>query len=558
MPGPISCGLYLRKGFNVKSHLIRRVATSVLCLCAFTALSGCNPLDFEKLVKESQRKADEKWRKAIEAQQNTAAQSTQQEVPGKQRDQKPVITIEEQDQQVMASQPPIKVGDQIPVPFAKSLLEGDWKGKLEGEWRENACDDQTTIALKMTTQINESFLDHKDGIQKVEGVFSSTSRSQQANAQIFETKLNGKMDLSIGFLALTSVFSEEEARKLRQQAATAKIVTQFELSKLTSDEFKGSKGSELKKLYERQEKLEKDLDMQREIAEGKGALGPLRIDVGRNIDGSGLTGVIAGGGFAGCPIVLRSERGFRTDKLPPITREVVLARIDNPAYFYGTNYSGSGYWLDIIVKEAKEEDFFRLGEVYEAQGKRFPENPENYVRATTYYQKLADKYGDARAQANLGELYENGLGVPKNIVKARELYRLAGETRKKAVNVCTSSATTGFAKRMISKQSGVTQALEFGIGLGTGIRMKSGNSRVVSIEAINVASLDKPFVCKFMSIRIDPKVNADMVPDGHYIEGPYGNIRYEDNFINKSAATMSAAVFQELLTMLPFNNWVTV
>jgi hypothetical protein len=122
----------------VKSQFIRSVSAGFLCLCALTALSGCSLFDFEKLVKESQRKQDEKWRQFIEAQQQLQRKqqqhAPQQSLPDQQaayqkavaeqqaanvrHDQKSVITIEEQHRQAMESQQPIKVGEQIPEPFA--------------------------------------------------------------------------------------------------------------------------------------------------------------------------------------------------------------------------------------------------------------------------------------------------------------------------------------------------------------------------------------------------------------------------------------------------------
>lgn len=138
------------------------------------------------------------------------------------------------------------------------------------------------------------------------------------------------------------------------------------------------------------------------------------------------------------------------------------------------------------------------------------------------------------------------------------LYRLAGETRKRALNVCTSSSTKNFAGRMLAWEDRATQGLEFAAGVVTGIQMKSGNSRVIAIEAVDVATMEKRFNCRFVSKRIDPKVNADLVPDGYYIEEPYGNIRYEDNAISKAAAMMGAAFLQKLAATMPVNNWVRV
>ena len=110
----------------------------------------------------------------------------------------------------------------------------------------------------------------------------------------------------------------------------------------------------------------------------------------------------------------------------------------------------------------------------------------------------------------------------------------------------------------MAQEHRTTQGLEFVAGIFTGIQMQLGNSRVIAIEAVDVATMEKRFDCKFVSKRIDPKVDADLVPDGYYIEEPYGNIRYEDNAINKAAATMGAAFLQKLAATVSFNNWVRV
>ena len=61
-----------------------------------------------------------------------------------------------------------------------------------------------------------------------------------------------------------------------------------------------------------------------------------------------------------------------------------------------------------------------LGVVYEnGQGV-----PKDLGRAAELYQKAADQ-GYARAQYNLGTLYQDGDGVPKDLGKARELYQKA-------------------------------------------------------------------------------------------------------------------------------------
>lgn len=457
----------------------------------------------------------------------------------------------EQDRKTIESQKPIKAGEGIPVQFADAQLEGNWKG--------NACNQQMTIAIKMTTRWDRvvSFLDTiKPG--EVRGVFRSASQPQQANARIIETGLEGKFDLAGGFLTLTSTPKppSEEEIQLRVQEINEIEALKFKLPTLSYYAVGNQKA--LDKYHATEERIRTlaathNQRVQEQSAAAKAALVPFKIDMARNMDGSGWAGIMEGADFDGCEIALFSEGGIRTNKLPPVTSQVALGRAQQHNYIKPSPLQV--YWLDIASKDAREEDYFDLGMYYERQGERVP---AYYSRAAHYYQILVERHDDARVQGKLARLYENGLGISKNLEKAQQLYRLAGETRKKALKVCTSSATKNFASRMMAQQHETTQGLEFAAGMLTGIQMQSGNSRVIAIEAVDVATMEKRFDCKFVSKRIDPKVNADLVPDGYYIEEPYGNIRYEDNAINKAAATMGAAFFQKLAATVPFNNWVRV
>jgi TPR repeat protein len=53
-------------------------------------------------------------------------------------------------------------------------------------------------------------------------------------------------------------------------------------------------------------------------------------------------------------------------------------------------------------------------------------NRQDYATALRTWRPLADQ-GDSRAQHNLGYMYENGKGVPKDNVQAVTWYRLAAE-----------------------------------------------------------------------------------------------------------------------------------
>ncbi len=64
--------------------------------------------------------------------------------------------------------------------------------------------------------------------------------------------------------------------------------------------------------------------------------------------------------------------------------------------------------------------------------------PQDYAKALQWWHKAAEQ-GDAKAQHNLGLMYDYGLGVPQDYVQAHMWYNLAasryplGEDRDRAV-----------------------------------------------------------------------------------------------------------------------------
>lgn len=470
--------------------------------------------------------------------------------------------IEERERRVRELQQPIKVGETIPSGFAEAQLRGAWKG--------STCKERVTVEVTMSIQGDIGM----SPTPTVMGVFRSSDRSQEPNARVVQTGLKGQFNRNTGFLTMTSIpksLTEEEQKeenRLRTQEAAEfnelkrkldlnMIQAMTESSRVTPDQrerVSREYGMRGKTLAEQMQKIS-TIQSQRAEAQtsaAKAALVPFQIDMARNMDGSGWAGVIDGVHFDGCEIVLTSEQGVRTDKLPPITSQVALTRAKYQNY--PTPVASQGYWLNIAAKDAREEDFFLLGQLYERQGERAS---ENYVRAVDYYRFLVDKNGDARAQGNLGQLYEKGLGIPKNSLEAQRLYNLATATRKKALDVCASPKTKVLASRMMNQAQKNSQVLGLLLQLYSGIRMDLGNIRMIAIEAEDVASVDKPFTCNFMARRIDPRVDAESVADGHYVENQYGNVRYEDNSLDKAFKSLQAASLEQDLSR-PFRNPIRI
>lgn len=90
------------------------------------------------------------------------------------------------------------------------------------------------------------------------------------------------------------------------------------------------------------------------------------------------------------------------------------------AYDRGNMATALSVWLP-QAKEGDKQAQTYVGEIYEkGMGGMQPD----YKLAAQWYEKAADQ-GYTRAQINLGYLYERGLGVPKNSLKALNLYREA-------------------------------------------------------------------------------------------------------------------------------------
>src|SRR5260370_768615 len=93
-----------------------------------------------------------------------------------------------------------------------------------------------------------------------------------------------------------------------------------------------------------------------------------------------------------------------------------------------------------------------LGAMYES-GRGVP---QNYTEAMKWYRLAADQ-GNARAQVNLGIMYGKGQGTPKNYAEAMKWFRLAadrGDTQGQVdVGVCYRDGLVWACRRTIPRQS---------------------------------------------------------------------------------------------------------
>lgn len=479
-----------------------------------------------------------------------------------------IAAIEKQEREAMVLQQPLKEGEMIPVLFAQAQLEGNWKG--------STCQEKMTVEIKMSARKRELF----SAPGGVTGVFRSTDRSQKPNARVIETGLKGQFDLRTGFLNMGSIpkpLTEEEQwkennlmawealeyRELQNKAMVEMINAQWEASSVKPDQVEQVNQKYLNKKKALEEKMQKIVTVQTQRMEAQKAaadatFSPFQIDMARNAAGDGWTGIIEGAAFDGCEIVLSSEQNVKTDKLPPITSQAALKRAD---FLNLPKVAASRrYWLNMAAKDAREEDFFYLGQLYEREGVfegGGERSSENYLRAFDYYKILADKNGDARAQVNMGQMYEKGLGVTRNSAEAQRLYNSAAETKRKALSVCTAQKTQIFVGRMMQQAQQKARVLNIFAQLFTGIGMDWEGSRLVEIQTKDVASMDRPFVCNFVARRVHPSVDAEWVPDGYIVQDQYGNMVYEDRALDKLVKTGFAGVMEKLASM-PFNNFVRI
>ena len=79
-------------------------------------------------------------------------------------------------------------------------------------------------------------------------------------------------------------------------------------------------------------------------------------------------------------------------------------------------------WFRMAAEQGDAKAQFNLGNIYDT-GEGVPENDTEAVR----WYRMAAEQGYAKAQVNLGLMHFNGSGVPQDVVEAARLFRLAAE-----------------------------------------------------------------------------------------------------------------------------------
>ena len=92
------------------------------------------------------------------------------------------------------------------------------------------------------------------------------------------------------------------------------------------------------------------------------------------------------------------------------------------AAYERADYAEAVRWYRLAADQGNARAQGNLGTMYQ-DGRGVP---QNYAEAVRWYRLAADQ-GHANAQLNLGAMYANGLGVPQNDAEAVRWYRLAAD-----------------------------------------------------------------------------------------------------------------------------------
>ncbi len=462
-----------------------------------------------------------------------------------------LAVIAEREQDALKAQRPLKSGETIPPLFAQAQLQDTWKG--------SACGNRMRIQTSLTTAGRGPMGEGASStMAKVRGAFTASDQSQQATARVIETGLEGTFDRTTGFISLHAIPKSTELTPDELEAELAiRSHVENQVFAIYQQLNSNPSASERYKLMDQREKLQSDekerLKKFTELAEAKAAsakaeLVPFTVDLARDNEGKGWIGTIDGTAFQDCEAVLVSDHGLNTEKLPLVTSQMIL----NKARSQG---GLSSYWLNLAARDAREQDFFFLAQLYERHGVR---SSENYVRAFDFYKAVNDRKEDARAQAALSRMYANGLGTPVNRPEAERLNALVAETHKKALAVCESPETIELINQMAERARRKGVFLELLGSWWTGMEMDTLTTRVIKRMVGNVISIDQPFSCEIWARRIDPRINASLTPDYYHGYDQYGNYYVEDNGFEKGLKSAVGAFAQRLAQVIPVFTRVTV
>jgi hypothetical protein len=246
------------------------------------------------------------------------------------------ITMKEQE--ALATQTSIKIGEMIPQMYGQALLQGPWTG--------TACNEQVLIEIELTTANHEAPFSRYVEPGDVVGTFRAVDLPSQPQPQIIETGLKGTFDYHVGILSMEATPRPviptreeiEEEYRLRDNAA---VDIELASNEVTYG-LRGPWGIENVEQAERSRKALEDLKTREALRQkakaeeyaakvnaAKAELVPFQFYVARDSEGKGWAGTLEGPHFNRCDIHLASGQGITTDKLPPVASQVALKRARN-------------------------------------------------------------------------------------------------------------------------------------------------------------------------------------------------------------------------------------
>lgn len=276
---------------------------------------------------------------------------------------------------------------------------------------------------------------------------------------------------------------------------------------------------------------------------------PIEINLARDSQGKGWQGSFEAEGFSGCEeLSMVSVNGNSTSIFPPVTRKLAVR------YGSGTqSLMNQIYWLKVIEKiDNDDEVALAIASTYEEMGAK---SPQYYQKAVQYYRQNADKIGDVRAQTALARLYREGNGVPKDPVQAAKWQKLADHTNKTSAEICASPTTVKAMYSIMAYIEQKVRAMAFGVSIATGVNANPGKVKLEKISPDKVITLDKPFTCQVIGKYIDPKFDADSVPEYVYAGKDINGVDYyHDNRGDKAVKQMIAGAMEKLAKVFPYHD----
>lgn len=468
----------------------------------------------------------------------------------------------------MALQPALNAGEEIPVKYATALLLGTWKG--------STCKGGVGVEVTYT-----DVLPTTEKALHLRGVLRAVDLSKPSSAPAFTVDLDSYFSLNRGFLAAKSIAKpispptpEESAQetRLQQQESLAYAALARKRQDLATKQYLEKKDRVIQEYQAQDKALAEQMESLRaqqaqriaaqsaKVAAAKAAaqaaLVLVQFDVARDAQGKGWVGSVEGvvGGLAraldrkddgGChDLTLTSDAGVTTDKLPPVTGELALLRARSVGYFAWTPTSWK-YWLDLAQSLGNSKVNLYLGEYYEKQAK-------DDARALGYYRLAADKEHDVRAQEALGRMYTQGLGTAKDLQQAQYWNSLAAATHLAATKTCTSPQAITALYAILRDEKRQALGMEMLGAAMTGIQVNSGNVRTLKVDAVNLISMDQPFVCKVIGKRVNVSVDASAVPDDYEGYDQFGREVEISNAGEKATKTLAAGIAQKALDGAPY------